>query len=89
MLRTKQEIKQEVDRLRKKIKQEVDRLRKKIKQEVDRLRKKAEEIEYFVTTLTYEHQQSTIVELKRKSIELRELQKEYEGLLINLQKEVD
>lgn len=51
-----------------------------IKQEANRLRKKADEIEYFATTLTYEHQKSMKVELEAKARELRELQKEYERL---------
>lgn len=51
-----------------------------IKQEANRLRKKADEIEYFATTLTYEHQNSAKVELESKARELRYLQKEYERL---------
>jgi len=51
-----------------------------IKQEANRLRKKADEIEYFASTLIYEHQSSSRTELEMKAKELRELQKEYERL---------
>ena len=51
-----------------------------IKQEANRLRKKADEIEYFASTLTYEHQSSSRTELIMKVKELRELQREYERL---------
>ena len=51
-----------------------------INQEANRLRKKADEIEFFATTLTYEHQKSAKVQMEAKARELRELQKEYERL---------